>query len=193
MTDLARSPQSPGVELDLVPEPRPPAPDFAAVFEAELSYVHRALCRLGVRSADLEDLTHDVFLVVHESLPRFDARRPMRPWLFGIAFRVASDYRRRARFRREVPGEAEDAVDVSPPVDEQLAADEARRLVLRALDQIELDRRAVLVMHDIDGHGVPEIAEALAIPLNTAYSRLRLARADFKAAVRRLRPAGGER
>jgi RNA polymerase sigma-70 factor (ECF subfamily) len=180
------------VELALADDPPLSPPAFAAIFEAELSYVHNTLCRLGVRSADIEDLTHDVFLAVHQGLPRFDARRPIRPWLFGIAFRVASDYRRRARFSREIAREA-DAADEAPAADEQLAADEARRLVLRALDGIELDRRAVLVLHDIDGHGVPEIAEALAIPLNTAYSRLRLARADFKAAVRRLRPAGGER
>lgn len=40
-------------------------------------------------------------------------------------------------------------------------------------------------MHDVDGHDVPEIATLLSIPLNTAYSRLRLARADFRAAVER--------
>jgi RNA polymerase sigma-70 factor (ECF subfamily) len=165
-------------------------PDFAALFEAEVGYVHHALVRLGVRGADVEDLTHDVFVAVHAALPRFDASRPVRPWLFGIAFRVASDHRRRARHTREVGDERADHADGAPPADEQLAAAETRALVLRALDALDLDRRAVLVMHDIDGCPAPEIAEALAVPLNTVYSRIRLARADFKAAVRRLRARG---
>ena len=59
------------------------------------------------------------------------------------------------------------------------------------LAALELDRRAVFVMHDIDGHVMPDIATALGIPLNTAYSRLRLARADFAVAVKRAQ--GGQR
>ena len=64
--------------------------------------------------------------------------------------------------------------------------------MILALDDLELDRRAVLILHDIDGHSVPEIARALSIPLNTAYSRLRLAREQFKAAVKRIRLRRGE-
>ena len=58
---------------------------------------------------------------------------------------------------------------------------------MRVLDGLELDRRAVLVMHDIEGHPVPEVAAALTIPIATAYSRLRLAREDVAAAIKRLR------
>jgi len=61
---------------------------------------------------------------------------------------------------------------------------------MRALEELDLDRRAVFVMHDIDGHVMPDIAAALGVPLNTAYSRLRLARADFAAAVERVRGGG---
>jgi RNA polymerase sigma-70 factor (ECF subfamily) len=59
-------------------------------------------------------------------------------------------------------------------------------MVLKALESIKLDRRTVFVMVELNGHSVPEVAEALALPLNTAYSRLRLARREFVAAVRRL-------
>jgi RNA polymerase sigma-70 factor, ECF subfamily len=181
------------VDLERLAYPPPQAPAFRAVFEAEFAYVFRALCRLGVRELDLEDLTHEVFVVVHQGLPGYDPRRPLRPWLFGIAFRVASDYRRRARHLREVPEERRtEPVDEAPLADEQLADEQARRLVLDALDDLELDRRAVLVLHDIDGHAMPEIAQALSIPLNTAYSRLRLAREQFKVAVKRIRLRRGE-
>jgi RNA polymerase sigma-70 factor (ECF subfamily) len=181
------------VALAHLAEPLLRTPTFRALFEAELPYVRHTLRRLGVREHDVEDLTHDVFVAVHRGLPGYDPERPPRPWLFGIAFRVASDYRRRSRFLREVGYEKhEDPIDASPPADEQLVAEQARRLVLEALDDVELDRRAVLILHDIDGHSVPEIARTLAIPLNTAYSRLRLAREQFKAAVKRVRLRRGE-
>jgi RNA polymerase sigma-70 factor (ECF subfamily) len=60
----------------------------------------------------------------------------------------------------------------------------------RTSASIELPKRAVFVMTEIDGATTPEIAEALAIPLNTAYSRLRLAREEFAAAVQRIRAQG---
>lgn len=174
----------------LVPSP----PTFRALFEAEFAYVLNTLRRLGVRESDLEDVTHDVFIIVHRLLPEYDPERPLRPWLFGVAFRVASDYRRLARHMREVPEEPMDEpADPSLPADEQIASAQARRLVINALDELELDRRAVLVLHDIDGQAMPQIAEALGIPLNTAYSRLRLGREQFRAAVNRAKLRGGER
>ena len=168
-----------------------PAVEFPAVYAAELGYVWNTLRRLGVQDRDIEDLCHDVFVVVFRNLEVYDARRPIRPWLFGIAFRVASDYRRLARHRREIPGTTRELTCPAPPADEVMLRRERQRLVARALEELELDRRAVFVMHDIDGHVMPDIATALGIPLNTAYSRLRLARADFAVAVKRAQ--GGRR
>jgi RNA polymerase sigma-70 factor (ECF subfamily) len=162
------------------------AADFPALYGAELGYVWNALRRLGVQPRDLEDLCHDVFVIVFRNLDVYDARRPIRPWLFGIAFRVASDYRRSARHRREVSGTTREPVCPAPRADEVMMRHERQQLVARALEALDLDRRAVFVMHDIDGHVMPDIAAALGIPLNTAYSRLRLARVDFAAAVKRV-------
>jgi len=163
-------------------------PHFADVYRENAGYVLHSLRRLGVHDRDLEDLAHDLFIVVARKLDEFDGSRAVRPWLFGIAFRVALDYRRSARFRREqledVPG---DPVDMRPAADEQLEVAQKQRLVLAALDTLRIEQRAVFVMHDLDGTRVPEIATALGIPLNTAYSRLRLARDQFASAVRELK------
>ena len=182
--------QSTGVsDRAAVESPCPPV-EFAGVYGAEFTYVWNTLRRLGVWERDLEDLCHDVFVIVFRILDQYDARRPIRPWLFGIAFRVASDYRRSARHRREVTGTTIDAPSTAPPADEIMLRRERQRLVMQALEALELERRAVFVMHDIDGHVMPDIAAALGVPLNTAYSRLRLARADFAAAVERVRGGG---
>jgi RNA polymerase sigma-70 factor (ECF subfamily) len=165
-----------------------PAPDFRAIFDAHLPYVWKTLRRLGVRQADLADVAHDVFVVVVRRLSDFDATRPIKPWLFGIAYRVASDHRRLRRNTHELPmAHAFDAQDPAMPADEQLASAADQRLVRGALAQLEDERRAVFVLFELDAVPIPEVAEALGIPLNTAYSRLRLARADFRDAVLRLR------
>jgi RNA polymerase sigma-70 factor (ECF subfamily) len=65
--------------------------------------------------------------------------------------------------------------------------------VLAALERIPLPRRAVLVMRDLDDIPVDEIAAALAIPLFTAYSRLRKARRELETGVRRMRKETGPR
>ncbi|HEX6836979.1 MAG TPA: sigma-70 family RNA polymerase sigma factor [Polyangia bacterium] len=168
----------------------PPSVEFPAIYRAEFGYVWSTLRRLGVDQRDLRDLCHDVFVVVFTNLAAYDPRRPLRPWLFGIAFRIASNDRRSARRRREIPV-ARDAQASAPLADEVMLRNERQRLVLRALEEMDLDKRAVFVMHDIDGHVMPEIAATLGIPINTAYSRLRLARADFAAAVARIE--GGAR
>jgi RNA polymerase sigma-70 factor (ECF subfamily) len=177
--------------------PNPPAetpgrPSFRALFDAELTYVWNALRRLGVHEADVEDIVHDVFLVVHRHLAAYDPSRPLRPWLFGICVRTASDYRRLARHRREAPPLEDEPPDSAPGAEEMLARRQAQRLVTQALDVLDLDRRAVLILHDLEEQPMPVVAAALEIPLNTAYSRLRLARQDFAQAVSRLQKRRGQ-
>src|SRR5207248_2142231 len=101
------------------------------IYEAQFGYVWHSLRRLGVRERDLEDLAHDVFVAFYRGIEGYDRARPVKPWLFGIAFRVASDYRRRAQHRLEVPHEKQEATDGAPGADELFAAGQARRLVQR--------------------------------------------------------------
>jgi RNA polymerase sigma-70 factor (ECF subfamily) len=137
-----------------------------------------------VPAADLEDHAHEVFLVLHNKWAEYDPTRPLRPYLFGIAFRIAAS-RRRRRWR-EVPFEIEEPAAPEADPDEAIVAAEARDLVLRALAQVPLPRRAVLVMHDVDEMPMRDIAEALSLPVFTGYSRLRKARREFEVAVREL-------
>jgi RNA polymerase sigma-70 factor (ECF subfamily) len=168
------------------PLPGGQIPDFRAVFEAHASYVCQVVRRLGVPERDVEDVSHDVFIAVQRRLPDFDATRPIRAWLFGIAFRVATAHRRRRSNQHQIMETLPEPVDEAPAPDERLEAEQKRRIFLRALDALDDERRAVFVLHEIDGVVMPEVAEALGIPLNTAYSRLRLAREDFVTAARRL-------
>jgi len=188
VTDLRSGPK-PYLEEPQVTSGRPP--DFPTLYRSEFPYVWKTLRRLGAPPQDLEDLAHDLFVVVHRHLSDYDPDRPVRPWLFGIAVRVVADFRRSPRGGREVLGETAEPVDSAPTPHERMESTEARSVLMKALDGLDLDRRAVFVMHELDEIPVPEIASTLDIPLNTAYSRLRLARTDVAAAIQRFR--AGER
>lgn len=161
--------------------------DFSSMYADQLSFVWKSLRRLGVAERDLDDLTQEVFIVAFQRIASYEPSRPLRPWLFGIALRVASGHRRRAFVHREVGGSLPRFFfDQRPsPLDAAETAQTMAR-VLAALETLRMERKAVFILHDIDGHSIPEVAEALSIPVNTAYTRLRAARADFTTAYRGL-------
>src|SRR3954449_6043594 len=142
VTNEQRLPRQPPSEGD------PDTSSFDELYKAEFPYVWRTLRRLGVAPADIEDLVHDVFVVVHRRLEDYDRSRAIRPWLFGIAFRLASENRRRARNRHEVPTASVDPPGKAPTPEAMIESDERRRLVLGCLQALSLDHRAVLILVD---------------------------------------------
>ena len=163
---------------------------FVQLFEAEFDYVIRSLRRLGIHPGDLEDVAQEVFLTVHDKFDSYDFDKPVRPWLFAFCARKASNYRRLARHRTSDDERAiESVAEISTPYD-AMHANERRELVVRALDELSLEKKTVLIMHDLDGQSGPEIAEVMEVPLNTVYSRLRLARSAFRKAVEAVRSQG---
>lgn len=154
-------------------------------FQRELDYIVASLRRLGVPPSDVEDLAQDVFVALRAAWARCDHTRPLRPYLFGIAFRLAAAHRR--KHSREVPfGGIDAATDASADLDEAMHSKQARGLILAALDRVPLERRAVLLMHDLDDVPVADIASVLGIQLFTAYGRLRKARRELASGLRRL-------
>jgi RNA polymerase sigma-70 factor (ECF subfamily) len=163
------------------------------IYEAHWSFVWRALRAHGVRDADLEDQTHEVFLVVHRKLAGFEGRSELTTWLWGIAERVASDWRRRAHVRREqitaAPPEPSARPENAP---DTLAAEaQARETLGWILDAMPDEQRVVFALFELDGVAADEIATLVGCPLNTVHSRLRLARRNFEKALARVRARSG--
>lgn len=183
----------PGTHLDpggaVAVQVLPEAFDFRRMYDAEVGFVYNRLRRLGIAVRDLEDKVHDVFLVAHRRLASHDRSLPVRPWLAAISVRVALDHHRLACNRREVLHDGVEVVDQAPGPDSALQRKEAQGLILLALDALSPDQRAVFVLKEIEEFSMPEIASMLEAPLNTLYSRLRLARSRFCAAVKRLQPS----
>jgi RNA polymerase sigma-70 factor (ECF subfamily) len=174
------------------PLPRALPQHFERLYASELPVVYGFLARLGARTADLEDLTHDVFITALRRWPTFDTARPVRPWMLGIAFRVHSDFRRRAHVAREAGPPPEDLPDPHDAAEARLRQREQTELVAEALESLDEVRRATFVMYELEGIPVAEISEAMGVPAPTTYSRLRTAREAFAAAVRRIQLRRGE-
>jgi len=158
-----------------------------AVMDTHFDFVWRSLRRLGLSSADADDATQEVFLVVSRKLQAIEPQKEKR-FLFATALRVASTWRRGARRRREDPQGSFDE-QASPQVWDQehdLELGWARLQLQAILNEMDLDQRAVFVLYELEQHTVPEIADTLSIPLGTVSSRLRAARERFAAVVRRL-------
>ncbi len=173
------------------------SPQFEDVFVEHADYVIRSLERLGVRSRDLEDVAQEVFLAVHDRLSTYDPARPIKPWLFAFAFRSAGNYTRLARNSREdVQGTELVSLNDEPasgtPEEELLRAEQRARLH-RALGALDLEHRAALSLIDIDGIEPRDAAEALGIPINTLYSRVRNGRIKLRAALEAMAAQEGGR
>ncbi len=167
-----------------------PTPKSACLdaFDREIDYVFATLRRLGVGASEIEDLAQEVFIVLYRNWAGLDTTRPLRPYLFGVAFRIVCAHRR--RHVREVPHATLDAADIAPGPEGSLQNKESIALLLAALESVPLARRAVVVMHDLDEVPVADIARTLSITRFGAYSRLRKGRRELTAAVRRLSGGG---
>jgi RNA polymerase sigma-70 factor, ECF subfamily len=163
-------------------------PTFDEVYEAHVAFVWRTLRTFGVTEAQLEDAVQDVFVVVHRRLAEWEGRAAITTWLFAIARRVASTHRRRGSADRtealvEEPAGAADTFAAMSRAD-------AARQVMAILDRMDEDKRIVFALVELEQLSVPQVARMLELNLNTAYSRLRLARAAFEHAARALHAEG---
>lgn len=164
------------------------------LYDSHFSFVWRNLRRLGVPDLILEDAAQDVFLVVHRRWDSFDSRwSSVETWLFGILLRVARNHRRSLRRRAWAIPSTGDIVEVVPsqaagPA-ELVARREAVVMLDRLLESLDEDKRAIIVLVDVEQLSVPQAAEALEVNLNTAYWRLRTARTQLRKSLARIRAA----
>jgi RNA polymerase sigma-70 factor (ECF subfamily) len=123
-------------------------------------------------------------VVLHRNWSSLDLTRPLRPYIFAIAFRMVCAHRRRQG--REVPYAYLEAEEQAPGPEGSLRSKESAELLMAALDTVPLQRRAVVIMHDLDGLPMAEVAATLSVTRFGAYAGLRRARQELASALRRL-------
>lgn len=182
MTDAARSRDTVRVPATV----RPPA--RAAADPADPSWIDDAyrtygrylwalLGRLGVPQSSIEDVVQEIFLTAHRRRHAFRGDAQVRTWLHGIAVFTGRRHRDKLRRRERLLPQLSAGDERSPPTPEDAAVQEqALRRLDAALGRLPDAQREVFVLMDIAELPAPEIAAVLRVPLNTVYSRARLAR-----------------
>jgi RNA polymerase sigma-70 factor (ECF subfamily) len=163
-----------------------------ALFEAYFDFVWRSLRRLGVPESSLRDASQQVFIVVGRRIDGIEQGNE-RTFLFGTAMRVAADTRRSMRRSKESPshdGEIDAIALEAERPEELLDRKRARETLDRVLDTLPEELRAVFVLFELEELPTKEVADLLGIPVGTAASRLRRAREEFAATVKRMNARG---
>lgn len=185
MKSVPRNPSEPSQDRR-VPDSSQP---FDELYDQNFTFVWRCLRGLGVPPSALDDAAQDVFLVVHRQLAGFRGESSPRTWLFGIARNVAANHQRRAR-RKQGPLEplVKEPAHVAPGPHEHAEDAQAAAFVADFLAHLDDKKRELFILAVLEELTMPEAAAALSIPLNTAYTRLRRARAAFEKALARRAP-----
>jgi len=154
---------------------------FREVFRNHRADVARLVLRMTGRPGDLEDLVQDVFLQVYRSIKDFRGQSRFSTWLYRLTVNVVLMQRRAARSRPVLQAATDDAfgADVRELPDDQLAR--ARRVAAfyRLLDRMSDKKRAVFVLHELEGLSPSEVAKVVSAPVLTVRTRLFYARREL--------------
>jgi RNA polymerase sigma-70 factor (ECF subfamily) len=173
------------------PLPEVPAQDpgdrVRAALRAHYAAVWRTVQALGIPKSSAEDVTQRVFVVFSRKIDRVRVGKE-RAFLLATAVRTAANARRQASQRREEAADsADDLPHPSPDPEYLLQTKQAKELLDGVLSSMPVEQRNVFVLFELEQLTLDETAQALGVPRGTAASRLRAARAIFKAGVERLR------
>jgi RNA polymerase sigma-70 factor (ECF subfamily) len=161
--------------------------EFEALYAEQFGFVWRCLRGLGVAEASLDDAAQEVFMVVHRRLCEFRGESSLRTWLYSIMRNVASNQRRSQRRRGEHAVLPAELPYTGPTPLEGIQDQQAAAFITEFLAGVSDGKRDVFVLALLEQMSVPDVAETLGIPLNTAYTRLRDVRLEFRKALARHR------
>jgi RNA polymerase sigma-70 factor (ECF subfamily) len=166
-----------------------PVPTLKTIYKEYFDFVWSSARHLGAAGDAIDDVVQDVFIVIHHKLATLQRPEALRSWIYGIVRRTVSDYRR-SRRNRDAAGARLGAEFKSTLPSQPSPLDMAERsaelaLLESVLSKLDETKREIFVMVEVLEMSVPEVVQVLEIPLNTAYSRLRLARQSFEEALAR--------
>lgn len=155
---------------------------FRRLFQARSAQVYRWALFLGLTPADAEDAAQEVLVVASQRIQLCRAEEALTSWLFQVTRRVVANARRRRWWRDVFSASGSDDAETAA-LEHEDASDVQQELAIRAcLAKLPKAQAEVLLLMEVEGHTREEVAEMLSLPPGTVASRLRLARAAFRAA-----------
>lgn len=156
------------------------------LYDAHFDFVFRVARRLGTPPGEVEDVVHDVFMVVHRKLDHFEGGR-LTTWLYRITANVVSERHRKRRVRRAFEGlRVWIGAEPSESPERFVEKRSASAAVDRVLERMVPKKREVFALFELEGLSGEEIADRVGCPVNTVWTRLHHARKEFVRVARRL-------
>ena len=153
-----------------------PAARLGALFDAHQARLFRLACRLADSAEDARDLVQETFLRAArspDSVP--DGASHEQAWLVRVLINICRDRWRQGAVRRfHQPALATRPFSVHPE-----SALIARSLVWQALEQLPPRRRAILILYELEGSGIPAIASLLGVSAVTVRWHLSVGRREM--------------
>jgi len=157
-------------------------------YRAHHAHVRAFAQRLVGDAAVAEDLVHEVFVALPDSMRRFEGQCSLRTWLVAIAARRAQHHVRAALRRRSAEARlALEPREAPTRPDEAVERAELAALLTRALDTLPLEQRVAFVLCEVEERTSVEVAQMLDENDGTIRARVMLAKKKLRAELERLR------
>jgi len=168
---------------------RLPPSTLRGLVQEHYDFIWRLLARLNVAGPEVDDAAQQVFMVLVSREGLTIKPGSERAFLYGVALRVAKEFRRKSHSRQHnhISPDPEVLIDRTHDVEADAERSQARRQLDRILERMPDSLKEAFILFELEDMTVPQIAELLAIPTGTVASRLRRARALFQKAVLDLR------
>jgi RNA polymerase sigma-70 factor (ECF subfamily) len=173
---------------------------FREIVERYQSKVFSIIHGIVRQRNDVEDIAQQIFAKVYLSLKNFDFRSSLITWIYKITVNECFDYLRKRKVRKLVYESdlSEDEVrrveNTEPHIDRQDPADTSlarRDYILKLLARVSEEERMLLMMKEVEGYSVEELAEKTGMNENTIKVKLFRARQKLVKAAQRLDRAPG--
>jgi RNA polymerase sigma-70 factor (ECF subfamily) len=153
---------------------------WRALYDRHFTKVLRLVHALGITDAEADDLGQEIFLIIYRHLRSFRGEARLSTWIHRLATREAFRHAKRGRMRRALVGVL--AREQPPPVPRDWAENAAarRQYLGQLLSRLPPERRLALVMFEIDGRTVDEIADLCGCAVNTVWTRIHRARVQLE-------------
>ncbi len=157
---------------------------FGQLVRKHQDRLYNTLVHLMGRREEAEDIVQEAFVQAYVKLSSFKGNSAFYTWLYRIAFNTAISHQRKKKVEISVDQSREqsggDPIDAGDAPDERLQRDERVGLVHRALNALNEDHRAILVLRELEGCCYETIADILSLPVGTVRSRLHRARLQLR-------------
>ncbi len=156
---------------------------FERAIEPCMDHLRRLAIRLTGSTDDAEDLLQDLMVRLHPRMEEVVALERPRPWLSRVLYRLFVDEWRRRRSGPDIDAstEPDDSADSGAWPEDAFEQGLTRGRLQSALDRLPAFQRELVLMHDVEGYTLIEVAEITETPTGTLKSRLHRARAALRA------------